>query len=153
MSRRTDVVLLLACAGTWALAAARLRTAFAVDVTVAPLAAATLAPRLPVLYDVAKLGRQGAFRPLTIRPLPAIDTTIAAKRPAPEPPPVQLKGIIGGPPWLAVLGVNGGGGDDRVLRVGDSLGAVELREVRKDQVTLFYRDSTWTIALRQERQP
>lgn len=54
---------------------------------------------------------------------------------------------MGGPPWVAVLSMHEIGGDDRVVRAGDSLGMVVVREVRAEGVILRLQDSTWTITL------
>ncbi len=153
MSRHRDLLLLLACLGAWVFATTRLRGALTTEIVGPMPLDARPSVRPKVVHDVSLISRQGAFRPLGGRS-PATADTVSAPPPTPmEVPPVELKGIMGGPPWLAVLSRSGSAGEDRVLRSGDSLDLVAVRAVKADGVTLRFRDSTWTILLREERKP
>jgi hypothetical protein len=73
---------------------------------------------------------------------------------APPPPPraprpaLTVSGIIGGPPWSAVLeGVPGREGG-AVVRQGDTLGGLKVRAVKRDTVTISGVDTTWRLIVR-----
>jgi len=73
---------------------------------------------------------------------------------APPPPPrpprpgLAISGIIGGPPWSAVLeGVPGRDGG-AVVRAGDTLGGLRVRAVRSDTVVITGMDTTWRLIVR-----
>lgn len=146
MSRRNEFLFLLVCGGVWLLMISRLRSAIAFNVHDAPTAQTAVAPRASVLHDVTLIGNQGAFRPLSGWTLPDPDS-VTPNQVVFERPSLHLKGIMGGPPWAAVLSMHETGGEDRVMRAGDSLGTVVVREVRADGVTLRLQDSTWVITL------
>lgn len=73
---------------------------------------------------------------------------------APPPPPraprpaLSLSGIIGGPPWAAVLeGVPGQQGSV-VVHPGDTLGGLRVRVVKRDSVVITGVDTTWRLIVR-----
>ena len=73
---------------------------------------------------------------------------------APPPPPRQAKpalsltGIIGGPPWSAVLdGVPGRQGST-VVQQGDTLGGLKVRSLKRDTVVITGMDTTWRLIVR-----
>ncbi len=73
---------------------------------------------------------------------------------APPPPPratrpgLALSGIIGGPPWSAVLeGVPGRDGGS-VVRTGDTLGGLKVRAAGRDTVVIIGMDTTWRLTVR-----
>jgi len=73
---------------------------------------------------------------------------------APPPPPrpphpvLLLTGIIGGPPWQAVLeGVPGQEGSI-VARRGDVFGSLVVRAVKRDTVIVTGMDTTWKLTVR-----
>ena len=73
---------------------------------------------------------------------------------APPPPPrpprpaLAVSGIIGGPPWSAVLeGVPGREGG-AVVKGGDTLGGLRVRAVRRDTVVITGMDTTWRLIVR-----
>ena len=66
----------------------------------------------------------------------------------PPRPPLVLRGLVGGPPWDAVLeGIPGREGTV-VVRVGDSLNGFTVRAVRGDTVFVRSQDTTWKLTLR-----
>ena len=97
--------------------------------------------------------------------LVAVDPFRAARHPspveyrpelegAPPPPPrpprpaLAVSGIIGGPPWSAVLeGVPGREGG-AVVRGGDTLGGLKVRAVWRDTVIITGMDTTWRLIVR-----
>jgi len=77
-----------------------------------------------------------------------------AQEGAPPPPPrapvpaLSVSGIIGGPPWAAVLeGVPGRQGSV-VVHPGDTLGGLRVRTVKRDSVVITGVDTTWRLIVR-----
>lgn len=73
---------------------------------------------------------------------------------APPPPPrasrpaLGVSGIVGGPPWSAVLeGVPGREGG-ALVQAGDTLGGLKVRMVRRDTVVITGMDTTWRLIVR-----
>jgi hypothetical protein len=69
----------------------------------------------------------------------------------PQPPSAKprlvLRGVLGGPPWDAIIeGIPGREGS-AVLRAGQSLGGVTVRAVRQDTAWARGFDTTWTLIL------
>lgn len=68
--------------------------------------------------------------------------------PAPSTKPrLVLRGILGGPPWDALVdGVPGHDGA-LVIRAGQSIAGLTVRAVRRDTVFIRGFDTTWALAL------
>lgn len=69
----------------------------------------------------------------------------------PQPPSAKprlvLRGMLGGPPWDAIIeGIPGREGSV-VLRAGQSLGGITMRAVRRDTAYARGFDTTWTLTL------
>ena len=63
-------------------------------------------------------------------------------------PNLALSGIIGGPPWVAVIdGVPGHDGSV-LLHVGDTLGELRVRAISGTTVTITGSDTTWKLTLK-----
>ena len=63
-------------------------------------------------------------------------------------PNFLLRGIVGGPPWSAIVeGVPGRNGA-ALLRKGDSLGDLVVRLVTRDTVVIKGADTTWRLTVR-----
>ena len=71
----------------------------------------------------------------------------ASRPPAPPKPRLILRGLVGGPPWNAV--VDGIPGRERgvVLRTGDTIAGLTVRGVRAGEVIVRGMDTTWTLRL------
>jgi len=68
--------------------------------------------------------------------------------PPPPRPQLALTGIVG-PPWQAVLeGVPGREGTPVVVRRGDVLGELRIREVNRTTVVVSAPDTTWRLTVR-----
>jgi hypothetical protein len=68
--------------------------------------------------------------------------------PAPPKPPLAVAGIVGGPPWAALLdGVPGKEGSV-LVRAGDTLAALTVRAVTPTTVTITGLDTTWRLSLK-----
>jgi hypothetical protein len=117
------------------------------------------APRTPVATSPAEVAR--AARTIVDGNLfrrdrrPADSVVVAqqqvsqtARPPAPPKPQLVLRGIIGGPPWDAILdGVPGRSGSI-VARRGDRFGPLTIHAVRRDTILIQGMDTTWTLTLR-----
>lgn len=69
-----------------------------------------------------------------------------------EPPPaatfqIAVQGIVGGPPWQALLVGLPEGHGNRVARVGDRFGPVWVLAITDAQVELATADTLWSVRL------
>lgn len=63
-------------------------------------------------------------------------------------PALVLSGVVGGPPWSAVIeGVPGREGP-WVARAGDRFGELTVKRVARDTVVIVASDTTWRLTLR-----
>lgn len=86
-------------------------------------------------------------RPSAVPYNPALGT-VPSPAPRPPRPTLAVTGILGGPPWEALLeGVPGRQGSVLVRR-GDTLGGLHIRSVTKDTVWIRGMDTTWVLSLR-----
>jgi hypothetical protein len=88
---------------------------------------------------------------------PADDPTLESSMlPEPAPtgivlPDIELKAIVGGPPWRGVLsGIPGTAGDE-VVRPGDQFADFRVAALAARSATLRWNDTTWTITLKGTR--
>jgi hypothetical protein len=68
--------------------------------------------------------------------------------PGPPKPALALQGILGGPPWEAIVEGLPGREGGVVVRVGDRAGALLVRRVTRDTVVIAGLDTTWTLTMR-----
>jgi hypothetical protein len=71
----------------------------------------------------------------------------------PTPPRVSrpllaISGIIGGPPWSAVLEGVPGREAGAVVHPGDTLGGLKIHAVKRDTVVITGMDTTWRLIVR-----
>jgi hypothetical protein len=66
----------------------------------------------------------------------------------PPKPNLVLRGVIGGPPWDAILDGVPGHTSSVVLRTGQRMGDLVVRAFRHDTVFIKGMDTTWTLTLR-----
>jgi hypothetical protein len=59
-----------------------------------------------------------------------------------------LRGLIGGPPWHAILSGIPGHQGDVAVSVGDTMNALTIRAIRRDTVVVRSPDTTWTLTRR-----
>jgi hypothetical protein len=99
-------------------------------------------------YVVANDPFRLSHQPATVAYSPALEGL--------APPPVAraprpnfvLRGIIGGPPWSAIVDGIPGRDGSTVLRKGDSVAAFVVRAVRRDTVTIKGADTTWQLTVK-----
>jgi hypothetical protein len=92
--------------------------------------------------------------PFRLERRPAAVAYDPAKENAPPPPPrpprptLVVTGIIGGPPWEALLeGIPGREGSVLVRR-GDTLAGLRVRAVGRDSVRIVGMDTAWMLTVR-----
>jgi hypothetical protein len=74
-------------------------------------------------------------------------TAMGMPQPPSTKPRLVLRGLLGGPPWDAIIeGIPGREGSV-VLRAGQSLDGVTVRAVRQDTAWARGFDTTWTLTL------
>ena len=72
---------------------------------------------------------------------------MAMPQPPSAKPHLVLRGVLGGPPWDAIIeGVPGREGSV-VLRAGQSLGGITVRAVRRDTTYARGFDTTWVLTM------
>jgi hypothetical protein len=75
----------------------------------------------------------------------------AEQAPPPTKPPkphLALSGIIGGPPWSAILDSVPGRDGSVLVRKGDTLGALKVRSVGRDTVIVQGTDTVWRLIVK-----
>lgn len=94
--------------------------------------------------DPFRLARHPSSVPFGAPALPAIPVTPARARPV-----LVLGGIVGGPPWRAlVAGVPGREGSV-VLVTGDTIGGLKVRSVGPREVVVASPDTVWKLRVKQ----
>jgi len=75
---------------------------------------------------------------------------VVAAPPAPPPvrPPLALAGLVGGPPWNALIEGIPGRESGVLLQLGDSMNGVRFVALRGDTVVLAAFDTTWSLTAR-----
>jgi hypothetical protein len=158
MSRRIELTIWTLALVAWIAAAFGARSIGAAVASAAPLTTSrparthwptadslTRASSIIASADLFRLER----KPSTVAYRPELEG-VAPPSPPPKPPHPQLSvaGIVGGPPWEALLdGVPGREGSV-LVRKGDVLGDLKIRAVRKDTVIVQGADTTWKLALK-----
>lgn len=79
--------------------------------------------------------------------LAAPPAQVAARPPAAPKPRLVLQGLVGGPPWDAIVQGLPGHDGSYVVRAGDSVGGLKIRSVRRDGATIRGMDTTWVLTL------
>lgn len=123
------------------------RTAIpSVNMTIPP--APMSADSLTVLSD--RIADADVFR-LARRPSPiAFGTNATGDTPSqakPAKPSLALSGIIGGPPWIAILDGVPGHDQGVSVRAHDSIEGLQVRSVAPDHVVIVGLDSTWRFTV------
>ena len=79
---------------------------------------------------------------------------IAPPPPPPKPPrPVlSVAGILGGPPWDALLDGIPGKDGSTMVHAGESIGGLTVRSITRDSVIVRGSDTTWRLALKRSWQ-
>lgn len=152
---RIDVAIAALVVVLTATAVARMRTP--IVATAAPHAALQATtplapPRDPFALERAAQATADA-NPFRLSRLPSdvpySRITLSAP-PAPPPAPrptLVLKGIVGGPPWQAVIDGLPGAPPGSVVREGGVFGKLTIRSVTRDTVVIQAPDTVWHLTL------
>jgi hypothetical protein len=97
-----------------------------------------------VANDPFRLSRQ----PATVAYSPALEGLAPPVVVRPPRPALVLRGIVGGPPWSAILDGIPGRDGSIVVRRGDSLGTLVVRAVGRDTVIINGADTTWRLTVK-----
>jgi hypothetical protein len=92
-----------------------------------------------IVNDAFRTERRPARIAFGMPPVAAVEPTRSPR------PQLTLGGIIGGPPWRAV--VNGIPNHDggAVVSPGDTIGGLRIRSIRRDVVVVQGQDTIWTL--------
>ncbi len=154
---RGPVISGLALAAATLVAGTRVRSAMRVtpaEVTREERAATRPWPDRDSLIRITDLALERS--PFRLAPPPDDPALEASIVPVPAPagivlPDIELKAIVGGPPWRGVLsGIPGTSGDE-VVRPGDRFAGFRITALAARSATLQWNDTTWTILLKGPR--
>jgi hypothetical protein len=88
-------------------------------------------------------------RPSTVAYRPELEGTPPTPRPpAPPKPTLALAGLVGGPPWAALLDGVPGRDESVLVHAGEVLGGLQVRRVSAAGVTISGMDTTWHLTLK-----
>lgn len=77
---------------------------------------------------------------------PPVAPTLADEAPRPVYE-LHLKGLVGGPPWTAIVAGLPGASGDRSVRQGERFGDLLISEITAEWVRVVGGDSSWTLSL------
>ena len=158
-TRRIEMLLWLT--GVIALACALAGSLYAVPAGAAVRdglpASVALAMRVPAESLTAAAERIATSNPFRLdrRPAAVAFSSVLEGMPLPPPPPpkpaqpsLSLAGILGGPPWEALIdGIPGRDGSVLVRR-GQRFSGLTVRSVSRDTVVIAGQDTVWRLTLR-----
>jgi len=89
-------------------------------------------------------------RPATVPYRPELEGGAPQPPPPPKPPKphLALSGIVGGPPWSAILDSVPGRDGSVLVRKGDTLGGLKVRSVGRDTVIVQGADTVWKLIVK-----
>ena len=99
------------------------------------------------VHDPFRLDHHPASVPYTLGGEPGAQH---APPPAPKPPKphLALSGIVGGPPWSAILDSVPGRDGSVLVQKGDTLGGLKVRSVGRDTVIVQGADTVWKLIVK-----
>lgn len=101
-----------------------------------------------VAYVVANDPFRLSRHPATVAYSPALEGLAPPAPVRPPRPNLVLRGIVGGPPWSAILDGLPGRDGNVMVRRGDSLGTLVVRAVGRDTVIIKGADTTWRLTVK-----
>jgi len=96
------------------------------------------------LHDPFRIER----KPANVRYNPWEPVVVSAPAAAPVRPALSLAGLLGGPPWNALLEGVPGNESGVLLQLGDSANGIRFVALRGDTVVLAGFDTTWSLTAR-----
>lgn len=123
---------------------------------VTPLPQAAAAPRPFEADSIARASEytvaNDPFRlsrhPAAVAYSPALEGLAPSPQARPPRPNFVLRGIVGGPPWSAIIDGIPGREGSVLLRRGDSVAAFVIRAVGRDSVIIKGADTTWQLTVK-----
>lgn len=109
-----------------------------------PESLSTAAARL-VQHDPFRLDRHPTATPFRAE-LAAVTPPVAPPRP--PHPMLLLAGVVGGPPWEALLDGVPGHDVGTLVKKGDVLGDLKIRSIERDTVVVQGVDTIWRLVLK-----
>jgi hypothetical protein len=103
-----------------------------------------------VAYVVANDPFRLSRHPATVAYSPALEGLAPPVVVRPPRPNLVLRGIVGGPPWSAILDGLPGRDGSVLMRRGDSVGTLVVRAVGRDTVTIKGADTTWRLTVKRQ---
>lgn len=114
----------------------------------APVAGVSLPVSEALDSAVAEVRHHDLFQPSRRPPLaPRSNPPPPSPAPASSRPQLELRGILGGPPWNAVIAGMPGTSTDLVVREGDTVNGLHIASITSRTVVVLGRDTTWTLVL------
>ena len=101
-----------------------------------------------VAYVVANDPFRLSRHPATVAYSPALEGLAPPVEARPPRPNLVLRGVVGGPPWSAILDGLPGREGSVLVRRGDSLGTLIVRAVGRDTVIIKGADTTWRLTVK-----
>lgn len=101
-----------------------------------------------VAYVVANDPFRLSRHPATVAYSPALEGLAPPAPVRPPRPNLVLRGVVGGPPWSAILDGIPGREGSALVRRGDSLGTLVVRAVGRDTVIIKGADTTWRLTVK-----
>ena len=108
-----------------------------------PAAVLVAASEAIVARDPFRLER----KPSDVAYSPAVEST-APPPPRPPRPALAVVGIVGGPPWEALVEGIPGRQSSVLVRRGDTVSGLRVRSITKDIVRISGMDTTWALSVR-----
>lgn len=99
-------------------------------------------------YTIANDPFRLSRRPATVAYSPALEGLAPPPVARPPRPNFVLRGIVGGPPWSAIIDGIPGREGSVLLRKGDSVAAFVIRAVGRDSVIIKGADTTWQLTVK-----
>lgn len=116
------------------------------DRSVAPAFAVTVGDTIPdavdqiVERDIFQEGASPAT-PGASEPIPPGAVSVTAR------PVLTLRGVVGGPPWSAIVAGVPGRQEAVLMHLDDTLAGLRVATIRRDTVVLRAKDTTWILSL------
>jgi hypothetical protein len=142
------VLFVLGASETYELADASSHTP--ASISVASLAIAQKRSKAPAVYDSAmhEIVEGNVFRRDRSPAEPMAQSLLPIPKPVLQRPHLELRGLMGGPPWEVLLEGMPGHQSSVLMRVGQSIGGIKLTAVTTGTVVLRGADTVWHLTLR-----
>lgn len=97
-----------------------------------------------VAKDLFRFDRHAASVPFRTE----LQGVVAPPPPKPPPPALALSGIVGGPPWEALVDGIPGKDGAVLVRKGDVFGELKVHSIGRDSMVIQGADTTWRLGVK-----